>query len=157
MGKGRGGVNVYGCAGCIHLQKEYIGSNENKLYKCSSRERSGYVVGWTTKDSELKTMGGSCRNVLHPGDVITMRQGLEQGRSWLYCGTVEGNKKLLYNRKNKEYKVKSKNCFRTQEGHIRKGISVVWHDKNRKEWCKKQAEKYKKEWLKEHGKGSDRD
>ena len=156
MGKSSG-ADIYSCAGCIHLQKECMESNGCKLYKCSSQERSGSIVGWITADRELKTMGGSCCNILHPGDVIRYGKVLKQGQSWLYCGTVEGNRKLLYNRKNKEYKVKSKDCFRTQEGHIRKGISIIWHDKNRKEWCRKQAEKYKKEWLKEHGKSSNRD
>lgn len=140
------------CAGCIHLQKEYTESNGCKLYKCSSQERSGSVVGWIGKDSELKTMGGSCCNILHPGDVIRCESMFgNKSRSWLYCGTVEGNKKLLYDRKNKEYKVKPEDWFRTQTGSIRKGTSIIWHDKNRKEWCRKQAKRYKEEWLKEHG------
>lgn len=140
------------CAGCIHLQKEYIESGSSRLYKCSSQMRSGSVVGWVNKDNELKTMGGSCCNILFPGDVIRCESMFGSGsRSWLYCGTVEGNKKLLYDRKNKEYKVKPKDWFRTQTGCIRGGTSIIWHDKSRKEWCRKQAKRYKREWLKEHG------
>ena len=146
-------VGAYHCCdGCIHLQKEYIESGGSRLYKCSSQMRSGSVVGWVRKDNELKTMGGSCCNILFPGDVIRCESMFGSGgRSWLYCGTVEGNKKLLYDRKNKEYKVKPKGWFRTQTGCIRGGTSIIWHDKNRKEWCRKQAKRYKEEWLKEHG------
>lgn len=146
----------YSCAGCIHLQKEkYKEAGLNRLYACSSQRRSGSVVGWVTKDAELNTMGGSCCNILLPGDVIRYQSTLDKNKSrtWLYCGKVKGVKRLMYDRKRKEYKVIPEKFFRIYgyDGNIRTGISVIFHEEARKPWLREEAQKYKRRWLKEHG------
>lgn len=144
---------VRGCASCIHFHTEDpIVSGEMLVYRCS-KSHSGRVPGWCPVGTLPKNMGCSCYNKLHPGDVIRCESMFDKSkyRVYLYCGAVEGNQKLLYDRKNKTYKAVSKGWLRTQTGIVRKGASIILHDESRKEWCRKQAKRYKEEWLKEHG------
>lgn len=136
------------CAGCIHLQEEYIESGGNRLYKCSSQMRSGNVVGWVRKDNELKTMGGSCCNVLCPGDMFDFKGYFsKKTKRYLYCGKKE-NKRILLSIPDHVYTPVPDDYFRGHTGVLRKrNFQMVMQTKEQLEFHRRVA---KRTMRKEH-------
>lgn len=149
-------INHKSCLGCIHLQKENpIISGDMALYQCTSQKRNGRCVGWVPKDrpdSGLNQQGGSCCNVLCPGDVVRIKSYFSDKQEiYLYCGKVQ-NRHLLYQINNdRRHKVVDKGFFRGQTGFISNKISVMMQSVAVLQANKRRAKKRKEKWLKEHG------
>lgn len=94
------------CAECCYLNKnKKEQTKEQKFYRygCSNNLLSGYIIGWISKDSELKTMGCSDCNRIEIGTLFKLKSETNT-YTILYCGKV-GNKYLLYNLKFKTFKL----------------------------------------------------
>lgn len=96
------------CAECCHLRKDKKEeTKENKFYRYGcSNTAYGYIIGWISKDSELKTMGCSDCNRIEIGTLFKL---ISETHTYtiLYCGKVNG-KYLLYNQNLKTFKLVKK-------------------------------------------------
>lgn len=145
-------VRSWDCASCIHLQKqEYTqsGNTDAKLYGCSSQQRNGNVVGWCSKESELKYQSGSCCNILRVGDKIRKKSRFnEQSITYLYCGRI-GTKYLLYSGKFNT-KLVERDYFRTQMGALDNTLSVVKQNQVQLEASRSMAKKRRKMFIEKY-------
>ena len=149
-------LNFKSCLGCIHLQKENpIISGDMALYRCTSQKRNRRCVGWVQKnspDSGLNTQGGSCCNVLCPGDKIEQKSYYSNNSvRYLYCGKIDKHKYLLYRASNNGYNDVGETFFRGQTGNISNRIRIIQQNPEQLEASKQMAKKRKEKWLKEHG------
>lgn len=85
------------CAECCHLRKDKKEeTKENKFYRYGcSNTAYGYIIGWISKDSELKTMGCSNCNRIEIGTSFTFNK-----TKCFYCGSIQtkcGRRYLIYN------------------------------------------------------------
>lgn len=122
-------LNCKSCSECIHLQKDDpIISGDMALYRCTNQMRGGRCIGWVQKDkpnSGLNTQGGSCCNVLYPGDMfdVTSRFGNKYKR-YLYCGNKQGTR-ILLGIPDLVYTPVPSDYFRTQTGKLKTNIKIV--------------------------------
>lgn len=85
------------CAECCYLNKnKKEQTKEQKFYRYGcSKNLNGYIIGWISKDSELKTMGCSDCNRIEAGTRFTLNK-----TKCFYCGSIKtkyGRKYLVYN------------------------------------------------------------
>lgn len=85
------------CAECCYLNKnKKEQTKEQKFYRYGcSNNLSGYIIGWISKDSELKTMGCNNCNRIKVGTRFTLNK-----TKCFYCGSVQtesGKRYLVYN------------------------------------------------------------
>ena len=90
-------VRKISCAECCYLNKnKKEQTKEQKFYRYGcSNNLSGYIIGWISKDSELKTMGCSDCNRIKVGTSFFLN-----GIQCFYCGSVQtenGKRYLVYN------------------------------------------------------------
>lgn len=139
-----------GCAECCYLnknKKEQTKGQKFYRYGCSSNNLSGYIIGWISKDSELKTMGCSNCNRIKVGTSFLLN-----GIQCFYCGSVQtenGRRYLVYNAstyvENGFYvDVVEQNWF---SEHI-KDIVIEYQTKEQIEALKQTSRLYKKRIIK---------
>lgn len=85
------------CAECCYLNKnKKEQTKEQKFYRYGcSNNLSGYIIGWISKDSELKTVGCSDCNRIKVGTSFLLN-----GTKCFYCGSIQtknGRMYLIYN------------------------------------------------------------
>lgn len=138
------------CADCCYLNKnKKEQTKEQKFYRygCSNNLLSGYIIGWISKDSELKTMGCSDCNKIKVGTSFTLNK-----TKCFYCGSIKtkyGRKYLVYNAstyvQNGFYvDMVEQNWF---QEHI-KDIVIDYQSKEQIESLKQTARLYKKRIIK---------
>lgn len=131
-------LNCKSCSECIHLQKDDpIISGDMALYRCTNQMRGGRCVGWVQKNkpnSGLNTQGGSCCNVLYPGDMFDFKGYFsKKAKRYLYCGRKE-NKRILLSIPDHVYTPVPDDYFRGQTGVLRKmNFQMVMQTEEQKE------------------------
>lgn len=132
------------CAECCYLNKnKKEQTKEQKFYRygCSNNLR-GYIIGWISKDSELKTMGCSDCNRVEIGTLFKLKSE-EHVYTILYCGKVN-NQYLLYNQNLKTFKLVKRTWF---SEHI-KDIVIEHQTEKQIEAQKQTARLYKRRVIK---------
>lgn len=101
-------VRKISCAECCYLNKnKKEETKEKKFYRYGcSNNLNGYMVGWISKDSELKTIGCSDCNRIEMGTLFRLKSESNL-YTILYCGKVNG-KYLLYNQNLRTFKLVEK-------------------------------------------------
>lgn len=143
-----------GCAECCYLNKNKKDQTKGQKfyrYGCSNN-LSGYIIGWISKDSELKTMGCSDCNRIEIGTLFKLKSK-EHVYTILYCGKV-GNEYLLYNQNLKTFKLVkstwiSEHIKRIQFCECNDTKMNTMEDKIR--FRKKTAKAKKERYIREHG------
>lgn len=142
------------CAECCYLNKnKKEQTKEQKFYRYGcSNNLSGYIIGWISKDSELKTMGCSDCNRIEIGTLFKLKSE-EHTYTILYCGKV-GNEYLLYNQNLKTFKLVKSTWI---SEHIKRIQFCECNDtkyntrKDKIEFRKKIAKAKKERYIREHG------
>lgn len=143
-----------GCAECCYLnknKKEQTKGQKFYRYGCSNN-LSGYIIGWISKDSELKTVGCSDCNRIEAGTLFKLKSE-EHVYTILYCGKV-GNEYLLYNQNLKTFKLVKRTWF---SEHIKRIQFCECNDtkmntkEDKIEFRKNLAKAKKERYIREHG------
>lgn len=142
------------CAECCYLNKnKKEKTKEQKFYRYGcSNNLSGYIIGWISKDSELKTMGCSDCNRVEIGTMFKLKSE-EHVYTIMYCGKVN-NKYLLYNQNLKTFKLVKGTWF---SEHIKRiqfcecNDTKMYTKEDKIEFRKKLAKAKKERYMREHG------
>lgn len=143
-----------GCAECCCLnknKKEQTKGQKFYRYGCSNN-LSGYIIGWISKDSELKTMGCSYCNRVEIGTLFKLKSE-EHVYTILYCGKVN-SQYLLYNQNLKTFKLVKRTWI---SEHIKRIQFCECNDtkmntkQDKIEFRKKIAKAKKERYIMEHG------